>query len=100
VETFLEDPERIAGLSRADLAALLAKVKALEGALLAKLLTGDTAPSGSDSLDADELAAALGQSRRWVFRHAKELPFIIRTGAKSVVGSRAGLNRWLKARRA
>ena len=97
---FLERPEAIADLSRDEISTLFVKVRALEGALLAKLLSGDAAQPGSDSMNADALAAALGQSRRGGFRHAKDLPFVTRTGAKSAVGSRAGLNRWLKARRA
>lgn len=100
MENFLERPEATAELARDELAQLFIKLQTLNATVLARLLNvGDAAQSRSDSLDADAIAAAMGVDRRWVFRHAKDLPFVVRTGRKSLVGSRAGLIRWLKTRR-
>jgi hypothetical protein len=53
------------------------------------------ATSAADrTLNADEIAAALGTNRRWVFRNARRLPFVRRVSRKCVVGSEAGLRRW------
>jgi predicted DNA-binding transcriptional regulator AlpA len=85
-------------LSRSELASLLARTKSLEGLILAKLLSGpDVTPDRT--LTIDELIAATGMSRRTLFAKSKKLPFITRTGRKSLVGSSAGLTRWLANRR-
>jgi hypothetical protein len=57
-------------------------------------------PSVDRTLGADEIAAALGRDRRWVFRNAKRLPFIRRISRKCVVGSKAELIRWRDGQKA
>ena len=97
------DPVRAQNLSRSQLTALLLRATVAQSAIAAALLNADATARDEppdQTLNADEIARAVGQSRRWVFRHAQDLPFVVRTGRKSLVGSRAGLNRWLKARRA
>ena len=51
------------------------------------------------TLDADQIAAALGRNRRWVFRNAKKLPFMRRISRKAVACSEAALIRWLEAQK-
>lgn len=51
------------------------------------------------TLDADQIAAALGRNRRWVFRHAKRLPFVRRISRKGLACSEAALFRWREAQR-
>ena len=92
-------------LTAAELSAHYIELQSRSAAVLVRMWSGAVSTSDQPAhddqpLDADAIAAAIGQSRRWVFRHAKDLPFVVRTGRKGVVGSRAGLQRWLKARRA
>ncbi len=107
---FLERPEAIADLSRDELAKLFVKARALEGALLAKLLSAthpdgdaaarDESPPGDRTLDANALAERLGVSRRTLFRTVERYPFIARTSRRSLAARERDVNRWLKARRA
>ena len=50
-------------------------------------------------LTAEQAAALIGVSRRWVYRHADRLPFARRINRKNVRFSRAGLQRWLDAKK-
>jgi hypothetical protein len=50
-------------------------------------------------LDADQIAVALGRSRRWVFRNAKRLPFVRRISRKALTCSEAALLRWREAQK-
>jgi predicted DNA-binding transcriptional regulator AlpA len=53
-----------------------------------------------DCLLTPEVAAQrLGQTRRWLYRHAKTLPFARRLSRKALRFSERGLERWLAARR-
>jgi hypothetical protein len=51
------------------------------------------------TLDADEIAAALGVSRRWVFRNSKNLPFVRRISLKALVCSEGALRRRKEAQK-
>jgi hypothetical protein len=51
------------------------------------------------TLNADEIAAELGQTRRWVFRHAKKLGFIRRISRKSLAASATEVRRWRETQR-
>lgn len=100
LETLSLSPERVGDLTRDELAQLLARVKSLEGVVLAALLTGDGAgaTSPNESLDADAIARRLGTTRRWVFRHLASLPFVKKTSRKTLVASSRDLDRYLRAR--
>ncbi len=50
-------------------------------------------------LDVEEAAAMLGVSKRWLYRHAKQLPFTRPISPKIVRFSRVGIQRWLASRR-
>lgn len=95
-------PDDIRDLSRDELARLFVEVRALEGALLASLLsaTDDVTPGGDRTLNTEQIAAALGVSRRWLFAavRSKRLPFVRRVSKKSLLASERDVTRWLKSR--
>jgi hypothetical protein len=51
------------------------------------------------TLDADEIAAALGQTRRWVFRNWRNLPFVRRVSRKSLAAAERDVLRWRASQR-
>ena len=55
--------------------------------------------STGDLLVIDEAAALLRVSPRWLYRHAKHLPFARKLSRKVLRFSRAGITRWLATRR-
>lgn len=52
-----------------------------------------------DLLTIDEAAAVLRVSPRWLYRHAKTLPFARKLSRKMLRFSRAGISRWLATKR-
>jgi len=56
-------------------------------------------PEPDRMLDVEEAAAMLGVTKRWVYRHVKDLPFARRLSRKTVRFSRFGLVRHLGTRR-
>ncbi len=80
--------------------ARLAATQIARDALIIRLAAGSSAPgtaeakSKSRTLNADEIAAALGQSRRWVFRNAKHLSPVRRISRKALAADEAELLRW------
>jgi predicted DNA-binding transcriptional regulator AlpA len=46
-----------------------------------------------------EAAAILGQTVRWIYRHAAKLPFTRRISKKNLRFSEAGLRRWIAAKK-
>lgn len=98
------DPARVAGVPLEAVAPLLARLAALQSALAARLLMV-VAPTGGDGrgevpspadrlLTPEEAAPLLGVSVRWLYRHAKRLPFTRRLSRKALRFSEAGLRRW------
>jgi predicted DNA-binding transcriptional regulator AlpA len=55
--------------------------------------------SQDDLLTVSEAAAALRLSPRWLYRHAKTLPFARKLSRKVLRFSRAGIARWLATKR-
>ena len=53
----------------------------------------------ADLLTVVEAAALLGVSARWLYRHAKDLPFARKLSRKCLRFSRTGIARWLATRR-
>jgi hypothetical protein len=105
---YLARPNLVDALNREELAALLAELKALEGKVMARLLLGATeqnpvatrAHEADRMLDVDQAAALLHKPRRWLFEHAKTLPFATRVSRKVLLCSESGLKKWLGTRRA
>jgi predicted DNA-binding transcriptional regulator AlpA len=50
-------------------------------------------------LTAPEAAELIGMSSDWLYRNSKKLPFTRKLGAKALRFSRAGLEKWLAARK-
>lgn len=91
-------PLQLAALSQ-HLAALLASISIAQfqhASAQADANAKDTAPSRM--IDADEAAAILHRPRRWLFDHAKRLPFVRRISRKTLLCDEAGLHRWLQSR--
>lgn len=100
---YLEQPELVAELPRGELGALLVKVKALEGAILAQLLAPDGSASpqaGEDRLlDIEQAAATLRVSRSWLYTRAKRLGLAIKLGDGTLRFSSAALQRFMQQNR-
>ena len=47
-------------------------------------------------LTIEDLMCRTGKSRRWLFEHSKDLPFVRRLTARTLVGDAAKLNSWLE----
>jgi predicted DNA-binding transcriptional regulator AlpA len=98
LEAFLERPEAIADLSRDDLAAILAKVKALEGQLLARLLSSDAAQPASNGgdrlLTCDQAAEFLSVPRAWLYRR-KTLGLAVKLGDGTLRFSRNAIQQYI-----
>ena len=110
LSALLEDPERVSAvpahvvpLFMAELAARQAALSAIQGLLTSRLLARDAAPpprneSAERLLTAEEVAHALGATRRWVQRRARRLPFARQISDHAIRYSEAGLRRWMANR--
>jgi hypothetical protein len=98
------DPSRLAALTPEQERTLVANVRAVVGEEQAPRLaiapvSAAPAWSESDLLTIDEAAARLRVSPRWLYRHAKTLPFSRKLSRKVLRFSRVGMARWLATRR-
>jgi hypothetical protein len=98
------DPSRLAALTPEQERTLVACVEAVVGTEpppQPPAAPVGTAPAWSeeDLLTIDEAAARLRVSPRWLYRHAKTLPFARKLSRKVLRFSRVGLARWLATRR-
>jgi predicted DNA-binding transcriptional regulator AlpA len=86
----------------AELASEQATLSALQGMLTARLLASQDTPVTAESADrlltAEQVAAILGVTKRWVERRARRLPFARRLSAHAVRYSESGLRRWMSNR--
>jgi hypothetical protein len=105
-DQLIADPSQVSRLSLGVLIALQTRCAAaltvIATAISDKVLqdAGRSQQAGSDRpLDADQIAVELGQSRRWVFRNSKKLPFVRRISRKALVCSEAALRRWKEAQK-
>jgi len=78
------------------------QLPALAAALFARLLVPTPAPTEpvrpSWALSAADAAARLGKTRRWLFEHAAELPFVRRVSRKTLVCDESLLESWIARR--
>lgn len=98
------DPSRLAALTLEQERTLVASVRAVVGEEpqprpAVALVSTAPAWSESDLLTIDEAAVALRVSPRWLYRHAKSLPFSRKLSRKVLRFSRVGMARWLATRR-
>ncbi len=90
------------------IAAVLARLAALQSALTARLILdpgngnhAQTVPKESEELlTAEQAAALLSVSPDWMYRHAASLPFTKRLSRKALRFSKGGLLKWRAGRRA
>ncbi len=107
LDDLARDPSLADTLPAAAVAALLGRAQITTAALHARLLSiaseshGPSPRTPADrTIGADEIAAILGVNRRFVFRHAKELPFIRRVSRKALAASETAVRRWRETQRA
>ena len=107
--TLASDPDRVEGVNADDLPDLIGAAEQLRAALWARLqrlsaehstpTPGPAHNGGPDRLlTADEAAERLGVDRRWIYRHADDLPFARKLSAGTLRFSEKGLQRWVKSR--
>ena len=81
--------------------ALRSEIKEIVREVIREELTLQKAqPMEKDKLlTPNEAAALMGVNRRWLYRHAGDLPFTRRFGRKTLRFSEAGLRRWIAAKK-
>jgi predicted DNA-binding transcriptional regulator AlpA len=107
LDALFADPSMAAAVPRDEAVALLAQMAAVQASLLARIVVATMAPdvelhgdTRNDMLSAAEAAKRTGMSVRWLYVHAKDLPFARRVSARAVRFSARGLEKWLAARKA
>jgi predicted DNA-binding transcriptional regulator AlpA len=98
-------PERAVEVRVEEVPGLLARLASLQAVLLSRLLAPQNhaasprSPAEPDRLlTAGEAAPILGTSERWLYRHAKQLPFSRRLSRKALRFSEVGLRRYMATR--
>ena len=92
-------------ISRYVVARRAGPVPSLQTALAARLTIatgsrdGNEAPVQDRLLTAEEVAALIGTSPRWLYRHHKHLPFARQLSRKVLRFSEAELRKWMNARK-
>jgi predicted DNA-binding transcriptional regulator AlpA len=105
IRAILEAPEKAGAVSPSQVPAVLGQLAELQAIFLARLVSPNGShpspmPSEPDRLlTADEAAPIIGMTPRWLYRHAKALPFARRLSRKALRFSEAGLRRWAASRR-
>ena len=95
VEELASDVERVADLQPVDAGRLAIRLAGLVEALRLRAAAAPASVEASDRLlGADEVARAIGMSRRWVYSRGASLPFARRMG-RSLRFSEAGMRRWM-----
>jgi hypothetical protein len=100
LDTILNAPQSVDALAREAIEQLLIENTTV-GALLAARLRSASVQAGEHQKEADEwldidaAAARLKKSRRWIFKHAKELTFTRRISKKTLLCSAKGIDKWL-----
>ena len=103
LRTVLAEPEIMNALTPEQLQRLIVAIDGVVDELspvpTTAVITPAPAWSESDLLTVAEAAAALRVTARWLYRHAKTLPFARKLSRKVLRFSRVGLVRWLATRR-
>jgi predicted DNA-binding transcriptional regulator AlpA len=104
----IANPQKVQDLPAESIPAVLGEIEHIRASLWARMMSANgNSPSheqqkvgGEDKLlTAEEAAAILKVSSRWLYRHAKKLPFTRRLSRKVLRFSEAGLRKWQGARR-
>lgn len=118
LDALLADPTAASEVSLELATALLGSLASLRAVLLSRVEAGSIpvstappfAPAGpqcappqawgpEDLLTVAEAASSLRVSPRWLYRHAKTLPFSRKLSRKALRFSRTGIARWLATKR-
>jgi hypothetical protein len=100
VET-LPDSSWATSIPRERIPTVLGHLASLQSALTARLLDipGSSEPAVPEwTLTIEDLMRLTGQSRRWIFQRADELPFVKRITRKTLIGDETRLRRWIDRR--
>jgi predicted DNA-binding transcriptional regulator AlpA len=97
----LLDPADLDRLSRAEAASILVELAALQASLAARLSAPPAAPTNQSKarepdrlMTVDEVAVRLGVTPRWLYRHAKQLPFTRKLSRRTLRFSEMALRHW------
>lgn len=92
-------------LSPDQLAVLSGRCATIQSAIQLAIITRTAAPTdpangigSARMLSADEACAILKRPRRWLFDHAKRMPWIKRLSRKVILIDEAGMHRWIASR--
>jgi predicted DNA-binding transcriptional regulator AlpA len=104
LRTLLADPSELAALTPDQERRLMTDLEAVVGkgppVPPAPALAAPSPAWGEDDLlTVDEAAARLRVSPRWLYRHAKDMPFARKLSPKVLRFSRSGITRWLASKR-
>ena len=115
LDELLADPSALSRVSSLQAAALLGRLSSVQAMLVERVASrvveelpsspaaGPAAPptpwSEADLLTVDEAATMFRVSPRWLYRHAKDLPFARKLSRKVLRLSRSGITRWLATKR-
>lgn len=104
--SLLRDPAWATAIPVTEIPVLVGDLERIKALLFARLVSPDGRSDGQPPAEADrwlaaeEAAAILNVTPRWLYRHAKRLPFAKRLSRKALRFSEAGLRKWLAAKKA
>jgi predicted DNA-binding transcriptional regulator AlpA len=108
IAALVANPDRAVDVPVSQIAALVAslasehaKLVAIQGVLMTRLVASQSTATGESDdrlLTAEQVANALGVTKRWVQRRARRLPFARRLSPHAVRYSESGLKRWMANR--
>jgi len=108
LDLILREPAMSAALPREVWEQLLREAAAVQCTLVAhppSAASGENSGRASTSeaddkmLTVEEAAIRLRRSKRWLYRHSKQLPFVKRISSRSLLVSEHGLQKWLDRRK-
>jgi hypothetical protein len=97
------EPNRASMLPTAALQGLLCRCATVQTVLLGALMAASACTGADDAsepetlLDIGEAAKRLATSRDWLYRHARQLPFVVRNG-RQLRFTAAGIARYVRER--
>ncbi len=106
LETLVLEPHRLAEVVPAQAVELLMEARTLVARLEARVFSamlksarqGDKLDGPDHLLTAEEAAAVLHVTPRWLYRHANRLPFTRRVSRKQLRFSEKTLRKWVNSR--
>ena len=95
----IADPGKVSALPLEAIPAMRGELARLDTMLLCRLMNASRnghveTPAEDNWLKAEQAAPLLGVTPRWLYRHAKRLPFARRLSRKALRFSERGLRKW------